>query len=229
MKINFEKEAGNIFFRVYDFDEKYEKVLELCFYEKRGKAYVKKFSNNIENIDEIKEYYLKNAEEMFSQLGYFSLVPWENALFDFAKMLEKHEVSWWLTGSCAACIRGIEMDPHDVDIMIDSKDIMKINEIFKDYIIEPIVDTKGWLTKDFGVLFLHARIDIATDPHPCLDEPEPIDCGPVARQNLEEVIWRGIKVRVPPIGLQLNANRRRGRIERVKLIEKYMQGLGLNE
>jgi hypothetical protein len=32
-----------------------------------------------------------------------------------------------------------------------------------DVTIEPVVDTGGWLTRDFGV-FWHRRIDIASDP-----------------------------------------------------------------
>jgi hypothetical protein len=65
------------------------------------------------------------------------------------------------------------MNPHDVDIMTDSKSIEEITDVFSDYLIEPIVDTNGWLTKDFGVIFLHARIDIASDPQEILDIPEP--------------------------------------------------------
>ncbi|MTI79475.1 MAG: hypothetical protein FH758_01130 [Firmicutes bacterium] len=160
---------------------------------------------------------------MFSQLGYFSPVPWEEALYEFVKKVNGKGIGWWLTGSCAACIRGIKLNPHDVDIMINSKDVDRINDVFDGYIIEPIVDTNGWLTKDFGVIFLHARIDIASDPLACLDDPEPVDCGPYARANLEEITWRGYVIKVPPLELQLNVNRRRGRLDRVKLIEEYIK------
>lgn len=223
MKISFEKFKEKVIFRVYDFEHKYEDVLKMCFYQKDGNSYVKSFPNNIESIEKIQNCYLNNAEKMFSQLAYFSYVPWEDALYEFSKKVAGSSVDWWLVGSCAACIRRIKMNPHDVDIFIDSKDIAKINELFEDYIIEPIINTNGWLTKDFGVIFLHARIDIATDPHPCLDEDEPVDCGPYARNNLEEVTWRGYKIKVPPVELLLNVNKKRGRVERVKLIEDYLQ------
>lgn len=222
MEISFQEYGDNVIFRVYNYDKKYDEILKMCFYQSDGDSYIKKFSKDIKNIEKIKLNYQKHAEEMFSQLGYFRPIPWERALLEFLKRVEGTKIDWWLTGSCAACLRGIALNPHDVDIMIDSKDVEKVSEVFAGYIVEPIVDTMGWLTKDFGVIFLHARIDIASDPHPCLDEPEPIDCGPYARKNLEELIWNGYKINVPPLHLQLNANKRRKRTHRVKLIEKYI-------
>jgi hypothetical protein len=106
--------------------------------------------------------------------------------------------------------------------MVDSCDVAKISDIFSDHLIEPIVDTNGWVTKDFGVIFRHARIDIASDPQESLDDPEPIDCGPYAKANLEEVNWRGFVIRVPPLQLSLNVNKQRGRTDRVEAIENYL-------
>ncbi|MFL0251046.1 nucleotidyltransferase domain-containing protein [Clostridium neuense] len=222
MLITFEEKCDDIIFRVSKFHEKYEKILKMCFYEADGESYIKKFSKDIKNIDKIKANYKKSAEKMFSQLGYFEPIPWEDALLEFVKRLNGKGVDWWLTGSCAACIRGIPLNPHDVDIMIDSKYVSEISGIFSDCLVEPIVDTKGWVTKDFGVIFCHARIDIASDPSECLDEPEPSDSGPYAKQHLERIKWKGYEIKVPPLNLQLSVNKRRERMDRVKLIEEYI-------
>ena len=159
---------------------------------------------------------------MFDQVGYFKTTPWEKALFDFADSLRNTGINWWLTGSCAVCLRGILLKPHDIDIMVNSSDVQKISDLFSDFIFEPIRDTSGWVTKDFGVLFTTARIDIASDPVASLDDPVPVDCGPYARDHLEKVEWKGITIKVPPLQLSLNANRRRGRMDRVKAIEEYL-------
>ena len=72
------------------------------------------------------------------------------------------------------------------------------------------------------MLFDACRIDIASDPQACLDDPEPVDCGPYALANLQTIKWEGFRVRIPPIELQLNANRRRERYDRVRQIEAHM-------
>ncbi|WDV46415.1 hypothetical protein PV797_01660 [Clostridiaceae bacterium M8S5] len=222
MEISFEQSKDSIVYRISDFDKKYKDILEMCYYEADDKTYIKKFPSNTKNINKIMSNYKENAQNMFNQLGYFRAIPWEKALLEFLKMVHLEGVDWWLVGSCAACLRGIPLNPHDVDIMIDSKDVDKINEIFQDHIVEPIIDTNGWLTKDFGVIFLHARIDIASDPQKCLDIPQPVDCGPYAKENLEVLSWNGFDIKVPPIELQLYVNKIRNRTERVNLIEKYI-------
>ncbi|MCC5909400.1 MAG: hypothetical protein JJT76_03055 [Clostridiaceae bacterium] len=223
MKVLFEERGDSVIFRVYDFDSKYEKILKMCYYEFDANSYIKKFPKNTKNLKKIQTHYSNNFKEMFDQLGYFRPIPWQKALLQFIEKVQEKQINWWLTGSCAACIRGITLNPHDIDIMVDSEDINKINEVFKDYIIEPIIDTNGWLTKEFGVIFLHARIDIASDPQTCLDDPEPVDCGPYARANLEEILWNGHLIKVPPVNLQLNVNKRRGRLDRVKLIQEFIK------
>lgn len=162
-----------------------------------------------------------NRMLMFDRLGYFAPAPWEKALTEFCKGTQGTNIDWWLTGRCAACIHGIKMNPHDADIMIDSGSVDEITDVFSDCLIEPIVDINGWLTKDFGVIFLHARIDIASDPQEILDTPEPV-CGPYARQNFETIKWNGYEIQVPPLELQLNVNKRRERMDRVKLIEDFL-------
>ena len=41
--------------------------------------------------------------------------------------------------------------------------------------------------EEFGVVFLHCRIDIACGPDTILDKPEPSDCGPTAQRDLETI------------------------------------------
>jgi hypothetical protein len=223
MKITFEENQSEILFRLSDFDPAYVPLFEMCFYLADKGDYIKRFPANTPDLHKIMKVYEKHAEEMFSQLGYFSPIPWEDALHAFLERVAGEPIDWWLTGSCAACIRGIALNPHDVDIMLNSRDLPIIQERFADVTIEPILDTHGWLTKEFGVLFLHARIDIATDPVASLDNPEPVDCGPYAKAHLEEVEWRGFPIKVPPVALQIAVNKMRGRYDRVTLLEAYQQ------
>lgn len=222
MKIQFEHEADQVVFRITAFSAWIEKALRMCFYEQEGEGFVKRFPTNTPDLERIMAHYEAHAEEMFLQLVYRRPVPWEDGLRRFLERAQNTGIRWWLTGSCATCLRGVNLNPHDVDIMIDAEDVPRVREVFRDVVIEPIIDTNGWLTKDFGVLFDRCRIDIASDPQACLDEPEPVDCGPYARKHLETVEWEGFEVPVPPIELQLSANRRRERHARVQRIEAHI-------
>jgi hypothetical protein len=224
MKVSFDEKDGIARYLVSDFDDKYERLLEMCFYEKTKEGYVKRYPAGSKYLDRMMSRYSEFAPLMFDQLGYFTDVPWEKGLDSFCSLLEGTGVDWWLTGSCAACIRGVPLNPHDIDVMVDSRDVPALTEILKDALIEPIADTRGWLTKDFGVVFLHCRIDIASDPSPALDCPNPADCGPYAKARLETVLWRGHAIKVPPLELQIGVNRARGRVDRVELMERFLSG-----
>ncbi len=145
--------------------------------------------------------------------------PWVVALESFATHAEESGLRWWLTGSGAAALRVPGIEPHDLDIMLDESQLAQVAEVFANALVEPIVQTGGWVTRSFGVLFLGMRIDLAAGPEAFVDQPEPADFGPWAQDHLETVAWRGHLVRVPPLAVQAAVNRRRGRVERADMIE----------
>lgn len=222
MKISFNEDAKNILFTISEYPEGYRNILESQYYSLESGNFVKRYPRGVRNIEKIKTNYRKYAEEMFLQMGYFEEVQWEKALQSFIDKIKDYDIDWWLTGSCALCVRGISVMPHDVDIMLNSKEIDKIEDIFSDYIVEPIISSKGWVTDYFGVLFLYARIDLAFDPQEFADKPYPCDFGVYAMNNLESIMWKGKNIKVPPLELQLQVNRRRKRYDRVKAIEDYL-------
>lgn len=222
MRVTFTDLADLVDFRLDDVDPRYDPVLEQCFWQRDDRGWHRTYPADAAHLDRVMPYFAANAERMFAQLGYFAPIPWQRALLDFADRLAGTDVDWWLTGSCAACIRGVPLNPHDVDIMIDSESTTAVVDRLADVLIEPFVDTGGWVVREFGVLFWHARIDLASDPAPILDQPEPADCGPYAAGHLEEVRWQGRTFRVPPLALQESVNRRRGRLERAALLRDAM-------
>lgn len=223
MNISFNEDEKTLTYVITDCD-KYSSVLKSQFYSMEDRKYMKSFSKKgIGDIQILKNNYMKYAEKMFLQIGYFQKVLWEEALLKFINIVENHNINWWLTGSCALCLRGIDIEPHDVDIMLDGNDIEKIKSIFSEYIVEPVSSSKGWVVRYFGVLFMDARIDLAFDPEEFVDNPYPSDFGPHAMKNLEIMEWKGKTVKVPPLNLQLEVNRRRNRDDRVKAIEEYIE------
>lgn len=223
MRICFDEDGADVRFVISDYLPQYNKVFEQALYSLKNGSYVKRFPKDTSGIEKAKANFAEHAEEMFAQMGNFVEVPWEGALADFADKVNGSGIDWWLTGSCATCIRGVPLRPHDVDIMLNSMDIDKIRHLFADRIVEPIVSTKGWVMDYFGVLFMGARIDLAFDPVDFVDNPHPADFGPFAMRHLEEIEWRGRLIKVPPLDLQLHANRRRGRHDRAALIEDHLR------
>lgn len=216
------EEGNDVLFVVSEFSPEYKKVLENACYSLVDGSYVKRFPKDTPNISRIRNNWENCAEEMFSQMGYFKTARWEEALLGFIDRIKGTDIQWWLTGSCATCVRGIDIQPHDVDIILDSEDIDRINQLFADCIVEPVISSKGWVAANFGVLFMGARIDLAFDPEDFVDNPDPVDFGPYAMRNLEIIDWRGQTIKVPPLELQLQVNRRRGRNDRAAAIEAYL-------
>jgi hypothetical protein len=222
MRIEFHPHGSCVSFQLHDVDPALAGVLEQCFWKCDDGIWHRPYPRSAPHLEAAMERFSRHGEEMFQQLAYLRPVLWQDALLAFASRARDAGIEWWLTGSVAACARGVPLHPHDVDIMIDHADVVAAAEAFADVTVEPLVDTGGWVTRDFGVLFWHCRIDIASDPAATLDDPEPIDCGPYARQHLETIRFRGVDLRVPPLPLQIAANRRRGRQRRVDLLEAQL-------
>ncbi|MDP5275478.1 nucleotidyltransferase domain-containing protein [Chengkuizengella axinellae] len=223
MKI-YTKDCGEeTLFIAENISDDYKQVMESQFYSLQNGSYIKKYPSHLIHLKQIRNNYEKYAEEMFKQMGYFKKVFWKEAISNFIHMVDGHDIDWWLTGSCALCLRGIEVMPHDVDIILHAKDIEKINSIFHDYIVEPIVSMDDWVVDYFGVMFLNARIDLAFDPKKFVDVPVPADFGPFAMEHLEEIDFNGHVIKIPPLHLQYEVNKRRGRHDRVKAIKAHMQ------
>ncbi len=151
-----------------------------------------------------------------------STADFEQALL---KIINKHtaaEIRWWLTGSAALYIRGLDVKPHDIDVMTYLSEKDKIIEAFGDNVVEPFHYPQGWVVKGFGVVDPGYRIDYAFEPQDWVDDREPIDFGPYAEQHLEKVTWKGATVMVPPLKLHLPSNIARNRVCIVDQIRKLL-------
>lgn len=221
MNLTTEEKDGLVYFRICKFNPKYIPVFEMCYYLEDDRGFYKVYPADYPFIELIRQNFVQNGEAMFNQLGYFSAIPWEDGLLAFANRIAATDIFWWLTGSCAPCLRGIAIKPHDVDIMVNSSDIPALIDLFKDHIFEPIINTEGWVAKDFGVLFMNCRIDIASDPASFVDEPEPADFGLYAKANLESIDWQGHQILVPPLHLSIAVNKKRERWDRVSLMQEF--------
>jgi len=112
-----------------------------------------------------------------------------------------------------------------LDLITDAAGALKLGELLIDYLVEPVLFSDDWIADWFGRAFLYARLEWAGGVNENADQPQPGDFGPTAAAQLETVAWRGHRIRVPPLELQLQVCQQRGLLERVEMI-KALLGAG---
>ena len=59
------------------------------------------------------------------------------ALRELYALLEGTGVKWTLVGSASLALRGLDVEPGDIDIMTSEKDAYRINDLLKEYEVKP--------------------------------------------------------------------------------------------
>jgi hypothetical protein len=195
-------------------------VRDLAFTQRRER-YVRAFPRDARGAEAAASRFPAAAIEMVEQAAGMQPVPWERALEALLERLGGTQIDWWLTGSAALAVRGLDIEPRDLDVIVEPDAADTLGNVLEDALVEPVTPG-GFLGERWGRAFLEARIEWVGGVHPHLDEPEPTDFGPEAAGRLDTVVWRGRPVRVPPLELQLAVTERRGLGERADLIRKAL-------
>ena len=164
--------------------------------------------------------FARHLQEMLLQSARQRPVPWWQALEVFLERAEGSRLRWFLYGSGALAVRGIDVEPGDLDFWVD--DAQLAGSLFEDLLVEPVTTMTGWIADSGGRAFAGCLFEWIAGVHADIDEPEPQEQGPAAAARLERVRWRGHDVPVTPLDLQLAVNRRRGLTDRVQKIHAYM-------
>lgn len=135
----------------------------------------------------------------------------DNAIEWICSVHENNGIKWWLAGSAALYVRGIDVLPHDIDVMTYKTEIEKLQQAFGKYISEPFHHVTNWVVKGFGVVYRQYKIDYAFEPEEWVDGNGRVDFGPYAQAHLEKIKWNGRTISVPPLELHIKSNAARGR------------------
>jgi len=222
MKTKLRIKGDHAYFVITELDERFHNAAEAMFYNRVEDGFAKRFPTNTPRLDNAYWNFEKYIEEVILQMAGVHPVPWEKSLLAFLDVVEAQDIDWWLTGSAALTVRGLDIVPHDFDIVVDAEGAHKLGELLSDYVFEPVVDCEGWFFKWFGRAFLHARIEWVGAVNDSADEPEVSEFGPTAASSLETAYWREHEIRVPPLRLQLRHSERRGLTDRVRKIKTIM-------
>lgn len=144
----------------------------------------------------------------------------KNTLEWICTIHKENDINWWLVGSAALYVRGLDIKPRDIDVMTYKTEIHKIEKCIYQYISEPFHHVEKWVVKGFGVIYKDVKIDYAFEPEEWVDNDGYVDFGVFAENHLEKIIWNGHEIMVPPIELHIKSNERRERFEIVKKIKE---------
>jgi hypothetical protein len=177
------------------------------------------------NSPSVPQYYQRFAasiEQMVLQSARLVAVSWDDALLEFLRRVDGSGLHWWLYGSAALAVRGIDVTPGDIDINVNDADLAE--QIFEDLLLTPVPELEGWVAKRVGRAFHKATIEWLSELHAEMDDPaNPHEQGPYVADQLEIVEWRGHQFRVPPLSAQLATSERRGLDDSVRLIRAAMR------
>lgn len=163
------------------------------------------------------ERFAASIEQMVLQSAHLVRIPWEEALLELLRRMDGSGLDWWLYGSAALAVRGIEIEPGDIDVNVS--DAHRAGCIFDDLLVTPVEELEGWAAKRIGRAFYGAIVEWLSEPHSEIDDPaNPREYGPHIAHRLETMEWRGYRLRVPPLTAQLATCERRGLGDRVQLI-----------
>lgn len=157
------------------------------------------FANFTSHIDELIRY--KRRERP---------APWDRALELVDERLSGR-VDWWLDGSAALAVRGIDDEPRDLDLVVD--DAERAGRLMEDILIEPVREMEGWVADWHGRAFEGALIEWVSGVHAGV---EPI------RRSRDEVLWRGRGILCSPLDLQLAVARERGLTRHAAAISSFI-------
>ncbi len=173
----------------------------------------------VADVDRIFDNFARHLEEMVLQSARLRPVPWQHALEEFLVRVDGSDLNWWLYGSGALAVRGIDVDPGDLDFVVDDAELA--GSIFSDLLVEPVTRLDGWVAEWGGRAFDGALFEWIADAHPS-GAAQPHEQEPAAAAHLETIRWRGYPVRVPVLAFQLAVAMERGRHDRAALIRAAM-------
>lgn len=222
MKTLRKTEEAKTSFIIADVETEYQDAVRSLYYSSVEGGFAKTYPSDTPNLDRIYQNFERYAQEMVLQTARIRPVEWEKSLSAYLQIIENANIDWWLTGSTALAIRGLEITPGDLDLVVDDASASKLGELLLDYLVEPMQPSPGWIWNWFGRAFLFARVEWVGGVNDSADSPFVVDFGPTAAKRLEVVNWRGIDIRVPPLDLQLEVSKRRGLVERAEKISRLL-------
>lgn len=217
-------ERGLVYYKLTDVPPECIAELSSEYFRQEGGAFIRDFPADAPGMAQAAANFTRYAVQMYDPARRSDPERWQDALAWFCERLAGTGLDWFLTGSVPLALRGLPLQPGDVDVIFpDSACLPHIRGLFTEEVVQPIAPCGDWIALGHGSVFHRAVVHMTFETAASLDEPEPSDAGPYAAACCEDFRWRGHTLKLTPLELSLNINRRRGRLDRVRLIEVYLR------
>ena len=142
---------------------------------------------------------------------------WEKALDYFCVKARESHIDFCLIGSVTASIRGVNIIPHDIDIIVNVKDFWKARDAFKDNIFKPFAEYAEGVVNYFGKILVNdVVIDISAKPH-----------NMYGRHTIEMLCWNGHIIKSQTLELLQKVYQKNNRLEYSKAIDEYFASMAI--
>ncbi len=208
-------DGGRAAFLLLDVPASYEAAVRRLGFEPDAEGFARYFAVESAHLARSYATFARSAEEMIVQEAGESPVPWEDTLTTIVRLMATHALRWWLVGSAALAVRGLAVQPGDVDLVLDEEGSAVLAELLRDALVEPPRPITTWSAKVDGRAFLGARVEWTggvAEGHPW-----------GAAGPWETISWKGDHLRVPPLAHQLVDAQWHNNTERVALITRVLQ------
>jgi hypothetical protein len=197
--------------------KKFKKSLEAAWFKKDAKRFIKIYKN-------ISEDEKKLVSNNFARLGpamFEKMTDWKTPLVSFARRCAEYNagnpgdaIEWYITGSAVEAVSGADITPHDIDIIVHTKDFHKIKNLFSECVVEPFADNNGtWSVRYFGRICLgQGYLDIAADEKTNAEN-----------HRYDKTAFEGYDLFTEPLETRLRTETERKRKDRVKAIKAYLR------
>jgi hypothetical protein len=160
--------------------------------------------------------WVTDGPEMLDQKHGVRPADWEAGLAWIADILDDIEADWFLIGSAALAVRGMEVRPGGIDVALDEAGADRLGPHVGAGVLRPVIDSGGWeVATRSGLLFQGCIISIVGGLH---DQRWPRPWDSAARTALESLTWQDRTLRVPPLDAMLLQARAMYRNDHVRAI-----------
>lgn len=197
-----------------DVDEQYWEYFKSSLWWQIGNNFIRQY-DNVMDFAYCAENFTKYGEMAVKQQLKILPAPWENALDLFISEIRVLRVDWYVHGSAAMALWGINVTPKDVNVIIPNySDFDKVRNHFYKLAIKPFERCENWVMSGLGDVFLEAVVGISFHTK----ELEPYDMN-----KLDKVVRNGEEIYISSLEMLQQDNLHFNRPERVKMIGERMK------